>query len=169
MNCRIKSRIAIATAVLAAIFYQHLAVLVLNTGYAVTGGGMTSGGRARHIERLMRWGNTGKSAARRYALRFWGEMAPREYGVNVLTHAEHAFLGLSETNIVSMLGNPTASVITTNGTRELVYSSKPSDFFEDGKNQVNLTISVLEDEVVGMEASQQFWIVNENGEWIEQE
>ena len=169
MNSRTKSRIAIATVVLAAICYQHLAVLILTIGCTVMGGGMTSGGRRGHMERLMKWGDPGRHAAREYALEFWGQKAPREYGVNVIMCAERAFLGLSETNIISMLGNPTGSVITSNGTCELVYSSNPRDFFEDGKNQVNLTISVLEDRVVGMKASQQFWKINENGEWIEQE
>lgn len=170
MNRQIKTSIAIAVVALSAVCHQHLAVLILGTAHAVTNGGMTSAERARHIERLMRWGEPGKRAARKYALHFWGPVPLRDgYGINVLMHTEPAFLGLSETDTISMLGEPTDSMMTSNGTRELVYSTVLRDVSGDGKHQVHLIFTVRDHKVVGMKASQQFWRVNKNGKWVEEE
>jgi len=172
MKKRVRVAVVVVFVITAVLLHQYIAVALITAGHAISFGGLTTGSRCSHVQRLMLCGSPGKRAAIHYTLSFWrrrpnGYAAP--YGMFMLRDVKLAFVGYSEKKVASLIGEPTYVTNKSDSVREIIYSTNVEQLGEDNKVQSHLSFVIASGRVADMVLSSDAWRLNDAGEWVRQE
>jgi hypothetical protein len=154
---------------------QFVVVSILEIDRWLRGGFAETGQRVNHIDKLMDYGKHGRRAARSYVVgRFWHD-PPSGYAIGMLHRVEPAIIGLTEEQLLSLLGPPDEISDNRGETKRLTYVGAVAP---SGSNKKGIVFLLSDGHVSDTEVWWDFldehgvWrrhYLNEKGDWVTRE